>query len=85
MAIGQPRSYSVNTHKYMETIGPERIIFGTDSSYFPRGFAEPYLRDQLRDCYELNYTDEQVQMIFGGNAACLFKLDLQQPAAVAGD
>ena len=24
--------------KMMETIGPERLIFGTDSSYFPRGF-----------------------------------------------
>jgi len=64
--------------KYMETIGPERIIFGTDSSYFPRGFAEPYLRDQLRDCYDLNMTDEQVQMIFGANAARLFKIELHQ-------
>lgn len=64
--------------KYMETIGSERIIFGTDSSYFPRGFAEPYLRDQLRDCYDLNMTDEQVQHIFAGNAARLFKIDLHQ-------
>lgn len=63
--------------KYMETIGAERIIFGTDSSYFPRGFAEPYLRDQLRDCYELNMTDEQVQQIFGRNAAKLFKIELE--------
>ncbi len=64
--------------KYMETIGTERIIFGTDSSYFPRGFAEPYLRDQLRDCYDLNMTEEQVQQIFGANAARLFKIELHQ-------
>ena len=60
----------------METIGPERIIFGTDSSYFPRGFAEPYLKDQIRDVRELNYSEEYIQMIFGGNAARLFKIDL---------
>lgn len=63
--------------KYMETIGPERIIFGSDSSYFPRGFAVQYLDDQLRDCYELGLTQEQIQMIFGGNAARLFKIDLE--------
>lgn len=64
--------------KYMETIGPERIIFGTDSSYFPRGFAEPYLQDQIRDVRELNYREEDIQLIFGGNAARLFKIDLHQ-------
>ena len=62
--------------KYMETIGPERIIFGSDSSYFPRGFAIRYLQDQIRDCRELGLADEHVQMIFAGNAARLFKLEL---------
>lgn len=62
--------------KYMETIGPERIIFGTDSSYFPRGFAEPYLMDQIRDVRELNYREDDIQLIFGGNAARLFKIEL---------
>ena len=62
--------------KYMETIGPERIIFGTDSSYFPRGFAEPYIRQQIRDVRELNYREEDIQLIFGGNAARLFKIEL---------
>jgi len=62
--------------KYMETIGPERIIFGSDSSYFPRGFAIRYLQDQIRDTRELGLTHEQLQMIFGGNAARLLKIDL---------
>ena len=62
--------------KYMETIGAERIIFGSDSSYFPRGFAVRYLQDQIRDCRELGLTPEQLQLIFGGNAARLFKIDL---------
>ncbi len=62
--------------KYIETIGAERIIFGSDSSYFPRGFAIRYLQDQIRDCRELGLTPAQLQMIFGGNAARLFKINL---------
>ena len=63
--------------KYYETIGPERIIFGSDSSWFPRGFAIRYLQDQLRDCLDLNMPDEHIQMIFAGNAARLLKIDLE--------
>ena len=60
--------------KYIETIGAGRIIFGSDSSYFPRGFAIRYLQDQIRDCRELGLTDEQLRLIFSENAARLFKL-----------
>jgi predicted TIM-barrel fold metal-dependent hydrolase len=62
--------------KYVETIGPERLIFGTDSSWFPRGFAIRYLQDQIRDAREIGLSHEQLQMIFGQNAARLYKLDL---------
>jgi uncharacterized protein len=64
--------------KYVETIGAERIIFGTDSSYFPRGFAIRYLQDQIRDCRELGLTHEQLQLIFAGNAAKLLKIELDK-------
>lgn len=59
--------------KYLETVGAERIIFGSDSSWFPRGFALRYLQDQVRDCRELNLTQEQMHAIFYGNAARLLK------------
>ncbi len=62
--------------KYLGTIGPERIIFGSDSSWFPRGFAVRYLQDQIRDAREIGMSQEQLQLIFGGNAARLFKIDL---------
>jgi predicted TIM-barrel fold metal-dependent hydrolase len=62
--------------KYVETIGAERIIFGTDSSYFPRGFAVRYLDDQIRDCRELGLTKAQLRLIFAENAAHLLKIDL---------
>ena len=62
--------------KYYETIGPGRIIFGSDSSWFPRGFAKRYLEDQVRDCLDLNMPDEHIQQIFAGNAARLLKIEL---------
>lgn len=61
--------------KAYETIGPERVLFGSDSSYFPRGFSQRYLQDQLRVCYTLNFPAEDIRKIFGGNAARLLKLD----------
>jgi len=62
--------------KAFETIGPERVLFGTDSSAFPRGFAIRYLQDQLRAAYTLNLAEDDVAKVFGGNAARLFGLDL---------
>lgn len=61
--------------KFYETIGPERIIFGTDSSWFPRGFALRYLQDQLRICRFMNLKHDDLQLIFGGNAARLFRIE----------
>ncbi|HEY8394317.1 MAG TPA: amidohydrolase family protein, partial [Thermaerobacter sp.] len=67
--------------KFYETVGPERIIFGSDSSWFPRGFAVRYLQDQLRACYYLGMKDEDIDRIFYRNAAELFGLEpRQQPA-----
>jgi predicted TIM-barrel fold metal-dependent hydrolase len=60
--------------KAVETVGPERIIFGTDSSYFPRGFAVEYLREQLKTCYELGLSEEAIRRIFHDNASELLKL-----------
>jgi predicted TIM-barrel fold metal-dependent hydrolase len=60
--------------KAYETIGAERIVFGSDSSYFPRGFSQRYLQDQLRVCYTLNFPEGDIRKIFGGNAAALLGL-----------
>ena len=61
--------------KAVETIGPRRLIFGTDSSYFPRGFSVEYLREQLRVCHEMGLEDGSIEKIFYGNAAKLLKLE----------
>ncbi|MBA3643925.1 MAG: amidohydrolase [Chloroflexia bacterium] len=61
--------------RFYETIGPERILFGSDSSWFPRGFALRYLQDQLRICRFMNMPHQHLQLIFGGNAARILGLD----------
>lgn len=65
--------------KFLETVGPRRIIFGTDSSWFPRGFAVRYLEEQLRACWELGCREDEMRAIFAGNAARL--LGIRQPTA----
>lgn len=59
--------------KFYETVGPRRIIFGSDSSWFPRGFARPYLDRQLQACRRLGLPEEEIALIFGGNAARLLE------------
>jgi predicted TIM-barrel fold metal-dependent hydrolase len=60
--------------KVLETVGPDRLVFGSDSSYFPRGFSVQYLREQLKACRSIGLEKENVEKIFYGNAAKLLKL-----------
>ena len=60
--------------KAIETVGPDRLIFGTDSSYFPRGFAQEYLREQLMTCHSIGLHKDSIEKIFYRNAARLLKL-----------
>lgn len=61
--------------RFYETLGPERIIFGSDSSWFPRGFAVRYLLDQYRACRQMRMPEEHLRLVFGGNAARLLRLN----------
>ncbi|MCL4515573.1 MAG: amidohydrolase family protein [Firmicutes bacterium] len=60
--------------RFYQTIGPERIIFGSDSAWFPRGFAVRYLLDQLRAARQLRIPEADLKLIFGGNAIRLLKI-----------
>jgi predicted TIM-barrel fold metal-dependent hydrolase len=57
--------------KTLSTGGTNRVVFGTDSSFFPRGFRINLLEDQYNAVQalrtELNLTDEDVQLIFRDN------------------
>ena len=53
----------------LATIGPSRLLFGTDSSFFPRGWQRPIYDDQRRI---LGALDADQQAIFAGNFDRLF-------------
>ncbi|WP_182298471.1 amidohydrolase family protein [Cohnella cholangitidis] len=57
-----------------ELIGPERIIFGTDSLGFPRGYNYRYLQDQVRVVRDLRFPEADIEAIFGNNARKLLKV-----------
>lgn len=69
---------------FRETVGAGRILFGTDSSWFPRGFAVRYLEDQFRACWAAGCGEAEVRAIFAGNAARLLRIPLPDPEPSEG-
>lgn len=57
--------------KYLDTGGPDRIFFGTDSGTFPRGFRNNLLQEQLGILRELGIAHEDIQKIMRDNLAGL--------------
>jgi uncharacterized protein len=47
--------------------GHERLLFGTDSSFFPRGWNAQVFETQIKALAEIGLNSEQAAMIFGGN------------------
>jgi predicted TIM-barrel fold metal-dependent hydrolase len=52
--------------------GPERLLFGTDSSFFPRGWHRAVYNQQRAVLIDLGVSDAQQAAIFGGNFERLF-------------
>lgn len=52
--------------------GPDRLLFGTDSSFFPRGWVKDVHAVQAAALDELGAAQEVRQKIFGGNFDRLF-------------
>jgi predicted TIM-barrel fold metal-dependent hydrolase len=61
--------------KYHDTIGASRIIFGTDSSWFPRGFTEAYLDIQVREMKDNGFQDSEVDAVLYRNIAGLLGIE----------
>jgi uncharacterized protein len=53
--------------KAMEIAGPRRLLFGTDSSFFPRGWQAQIFEAQIRALAELGAGAEDARLILGGN------------------
>jgi len=53
--------------KSLEIYGPKRLLFGSDSSFFPRGWNRPVFDAQVQVLWELGVDAENAQSILGGN------------------
>ena len=56
----------------LEVAGPDRLLFGTDSSFFPRGWQRPIYEQQKHALDAIGVDDESQAKIFGGNFQRLF-------------
>ncbi|MHA1712612.1 MAG: amidohydrolase family protein, partial [Candidatus Ranarchaeia archaeon] len=60
--------------KFLDVAGPDKIIFGTDSSWFPRGFRNNLLTEHLEVLKGLNLAKDDLRKIFYANAAYRLKI-----------
>jgi len=57
----------------LDVIGPKRILFGSDSSWFPRGWVRQVFDSQMQALSEAGADAETVRGIFGGNLLALIR------------
>ncbi len=56
----------------IDVVGPGRLLFGTDSSFFPRGWNYPVLEAQTRALTDLGVSCADARLILGENLQRLF-------------
>jgi uncharacterized protein len=56
----------------LEVVGPDRLIFGTDSSFFPRGWQRQIFEQQKATLDTIGVSAESQEKIFAGNFQRLF-------------
>ncbi len=56
----------------LDVLGPRRVLFGTDSSFFPRGWNLPVFDEQAKALYEIGLEVEDAHWIFHDNLQALF-------------
>jgi uncharacterized protein len=64
----------------LAVVGHERLLFGSDSSFFPRGWISEVFYAQVNALLELGLSEEQAQAIFGDNLRRLL-LTEENPAS----
>ncbi|TDI83521.1 MAG: amidohydrolase [Caldithrix sp.] len=60
--------------KSLQVLGPERLLFGTDSSFFPRGWRKDIFDQQVQVLDSLGVRKRDKKLIFAGNIARLLGL-----------
>ena len=62
-----PISVRGSFRQALKVIGPSRLLFGTDSSFFPRGWQSPIFEAQASALHELGTSGTDAQLIFADN------------------
>jgi hypothetical protein len=57
----------------LAVVGPARLLFGTDSSFFPRGWQRPIFEAQAKALYELGVSERDASRILHDNLIHLFQ------------
>ncbi|HEX9750765.1 MAG TPA: amidohydrolase family protein [candidate division Zixibacteria bacterium] len=68
--------------KALEVFGPGRILFGTDSGLFPRGWRASVFEAQLGAMRAVGVSERAIEAIVGQNARQVFGIDRRLPAFV---
>jgi predicted TIM-barrel fold metal-dependent hydrolase len=58
----------------LAVVGPERLLFGTDSSFFPRGWVTGVYEQQSSALDEIGASADARGKIFGENFARVFPM-----------
>jgi predicted TIM-barrel fold metal-dependent hydrolase len=56
----------------LDVVGPDRLLFGTDSSFFPRGWIRDVCERQEKALGDARALPDARDKIFGGNFNRLF-------------
>jgi predicted TIM-barrel fold metal-dependent hydrolase len=53
--------------KALDVVGPKRLLFGSDSSWFPRGYVRTVLDEQVSVLEHLKVAEDTARDVLGGN------------------
>jgi predicted TIM-barrel fold metal-dependent hydrolase len=56
----------------LDVVGPQRLLFGTDSSFFPRGWNAQIFEIQTKALYEIGVNEDVARQVFHDNLVRLF-------------
>jgi predicted TIM-barrel fold metal-dependent hydrolase len=59
--------------KALDVVGPRRLLFGSDSSFFPRGWVKNIFDVQLEALQTVGVSADDARAIFGGNLRALMQ------------
>ncbi|MBL8202821.1 MAG: amidohydrolase [Blastocatellia bacterium] len=69
-----PTNLATILQQALQVVGHERLLFGSDSSFFPRGWVSDVFYAQVDALLKIGVSEEQAQAILGGNLKRLFGL-----------